>query len=450
MNDLPTNSYYINGSVNFKDPYAPNVFLPDTTACSNSLVTIPVRVSDFNDIGKFNLTLQYNSNVLGFQSFNNVSGFPGLTVALQGSGSLGISGTISGGNTGYTLPDSSILVLLTFYHSYGNSSLSWYDGGTSCAWYGPPPVYFALTDIPQTSYYFNGNLNGLALPSPAGPVNGPAGGVVCHGDDQINFSISPVTSASYYLWTLPDGFSIVSGDSTNNVIVSATSGAVSGAVTVSGVNSCGAGTPSLPFPVVPADPPSITSQPQTPPAVIAGVGSASFTVGASGDSLQFQWQELNANWNNIMDGGVYSGTGSAVLTISQPPLTMNGRHYRCRVNGYCPPDTVTDGQAKLIVGPYEGIGQTDFFNTIKIFPNPVTEKTGIHIPDIDCNSIRLTIYDITGKEIDSFMVRMDNGSELFISFPFKDLTKGVYILSVQVNKNDIVLNWIKNILVLIR
>lgn len=450
MNDIPASTYYINGSVNFKNPTAPKVILPDTTSCSGSSITIPVRVTDFNDIGKFNLALQYNSNIIGYQSFTNVSGFPGLTVTLPGTGFLAISGTITGGTNGFSLPDSATLLSITFYHSAGNTSLTWFDDGASCAWYGPPPVYFSLTDVPQTNYYFNGNITGIAIPAPAGIVTGPSGGLVCRGDEQVSFSLAPVASAEFYIWNLPVGFTIDSGDSTNSIIVTAGTNAVNGIVTAAGENSCGTGTPSPPFPVFPKDSPGIVSQPVTPPAVIAGTGSASFTVGATGDSLAYQWQELNSAWINLTDGGIYSGVHTPVLTISQPPLTMNGLHYRCVVQGICPPDTTTDGQAKLVVGPYIGLDNNTFTCKISIYPNPVTEETVIRIPDLEYQFVKLKVSGIVGNDIGSFIVDKEFAGELFIPFPFKDLTNGVYILSISVNKRDIVLNWIKNILVLDR
>jgi hypothetical protein len=65
---------------------------------------------------------------------------------------------------------------------------------------------------------------------------------------------------------------------------------------------------------------------------------ANFTttaVGGSG-SFTFQWQEDNGGgFNNITNGGVYSGATTSILTITAPPTSMNTYRYRCIINDGC-------------------------------------------------------------------------------------------------------------------
>ncbi|NTW33720.1 MAG: DUF2341 domain-containing protein [Bacteroidetes bacterium] len=95
--------------------------------------------------------------------------------------------------------------------------------------------------------------------------------------------------------------------------------------------------------------PAITSQPANPTAVCAGTGTPSFTVTATGAGLTYQWQEYISSWNDISEGGFYTGTTSAVLTITNPTADMNGYKYRCIVNGTCAPAVISDGNAMLTV-----------------------------------------------------------------------------------------------------
>ncbi|MDP4210780.1 MAG: Ig-like domain-containing protein, partial [Bacteroidota bacterium] len=80
--------------------------------------------------------------------------------------------------------------------------------------------------------------------------------------------------------------------------------------------------------------PSISTQPS---AVSACPGSnASFSVVATGTAVNYQWQEnRGAGWNNISDGGVYSGTTSASLTITGATSAMNSFQYRVVLDGAC-------------------------------------------------------------------------------------------------------------------
>jgi len=94
-------------------------------------------------------------------------------------------------------------------------------------------------------------------------------------------------------------------------------------------------------------PPSITGQPANQ-SVNTGAGIATFTVATTGSGLSYQWQEYTSSWVDISNGGVYSGTTSASLTITNPSISMNGNKYRCVISG-CPPSVTTNGNATLTV-----------------------------------------------------------------------------------------------------
>jgi hypothetical protein len=75
----------------------------------------------------------------------------------------------------------------------------------------------------------------------------------------------------------------------------------------------------------------ITTQPK--PVSVCPDDVAVFTLGATGDSLSFQWQILEGNsWESIGDDSVYSGSKTDSLHI-QTTEEMTGDHsLRCRVN----------------------------------------------------------------------------------------------------------------------
>ena len=84
---------------------------------------------------------------------------------------------------------------------------------------------------------------------------------------------------------------------------------------------------------------------------------ATFTVAvATGTGpFTYQWQESrnggNAPWINITNGGVYSGATTATLTITRPPITMNGYFYRAIVTGAAPCASDTSLSRRLLVNP---------------------------------------------------------------------------------------------------
>lgn len=82
-------------------------------------------------------------------------------------------------------------------------------------------------------------------PGPAGPVSGPS--PLCTGDSLAVFSIQPVPGASSYVWAVPAGCSIHSGNGTNAITLGIGPGMVQGLISVFAMNFCGQGLPSPPF-----------------------------------------------------------------------------------------------------------------------------------------------------------------------------------------------------------
>jgi hypothetical protein len=84
--------------------------------------------------------------------------------------------------------------------------------------------------------------------------------------------------------------------------------------------------------------PAITTNPSN--LTICAGNNATFNVAATGGSLNYQWQESTnggGTWNNLANGGVYSGVGTATLLISSAPISMNNNQYRVIVTGGCAP-----------------------------------------------------------------------------------------------------------------
>lgn len=96
--------------------------------------------------------------------------------------------------------------------------------------------------------------------------------------------------------------------------------------------------------------PAITTPPSST-SICAG-NNVTFTVGATGTGIAYQWQESTnggGTWNNVTNGGVYSGATTTALTLTGVTLGMNSYQYRCIITGSCTP-AATSTAATLTVG----------------------------------------------------------------------------------------------------
>ena len=143
-------------------------------------------------------------------------------------------------------------------------------------------------------------------PATPGSISGPVS--VCRNTSGIVYSVTAVTGATSYVWTLPSG---ITGTSTTNSITVAVSNLYSGGfICVAAVNSCGSSSSSC------INVPVITTYPSQP-AVISGpsvtCGPAIFTFSTSAtNALSFTW--------TVTGTGVFivSGQGTNTVQVSVP------------------------------------------------------------------------------------------------------------------------------------
>ena len=114
LNDSPSSTYYPSGQLTFQED-APHTIVSDVIACANSIVHIPVTVSNFHDIGAISLTLDYNPSVLLFQGFTAESSLPSnFTVQSTIAGQVVASGYETSGGSGTSLADNTVLFTMDF------------------------------------------------------------------------------------------------------------------------------------------------------------------------------------------------------------------------------------------------------------------------------------------------------------------------------------------------
>ncbi|HZY82114.1 MAG TPA: DUF6443 domain-containing protein [Cyclobacteriaceae bacterium] len=152
-------------------------------------------------------------------------------------------------------------------------------------------------------------INLPGVPAPAGAITGTSS--VCPGQENVPYSVPVISNAIDYIWTLPDGASITSGDNTSEITVSFSTSAVSGNISVYGSSCKGNGVRSL-FPVGVIAVPTITAQPVNVSAFPGDNVALSVTASIPSGTLAYQWRKAGVN--------ISGATGS---TLNLTSVTSN-------------------------------------------------------------------------------------------------------------------------------
>lgn len=164
------------------------------------------------------------------------------------------------------------------------------------------------------SYTWEASANGTS--GWATVVNGTPSGITYTGINSASLGITSASTTTYYYRCI---------------------------VTESGICAATSGTSTL---VVTNTAPSVSTQPYN--AVITTAQTATFTVAGSGSPTGYQWQvNSGSGFSNVSNGGVYSGATTTLLTITNPPISMNSYSYQCILSYIC--GTSTSSTAILFV-----------------------------------------------------------------------------------------------------
>lgn len=205
-------------------------------------VAVPITVTGFNNIGAVSLAFDYPYSGLHFLQGTPNPLLGGFIIGDQDQGNGKHRVTMGWYGSGISLPNGSVIMTVYFTYINGIDLLEFYDNGGSCEY--ADANYNVLNDVPQSTFYINGTVCGN-IENP-GPIAGSTS--LCKGQTGVGYSISPVANATNYNWTMPPGATIMSGNNTNAVSVDFSPLAVSGNITVNGMNVCGSG-PSSQLPV---------------------------------------------------------------------------------------------------------------------------------------------------------------------------------------------------------
>jgi gliding motility-associated-like protein len=152
-------------------------------------------------------------------------------------------------------------------------------------------------------------------PSQPGTITGTA--TQCPGLTSQVYSISPVTGATTYTWTVPTGWSITGGTGTTSITVTTGTAGQNGNISVTADNSCGTSTPRTlgvtVSPGTPTQPGTITGTATQCP----GLTSQVYSISAVTNATTYTWT-IPTGWS------VTAGTGTTSITVTTGTAGQNG------------------------------------------------------------------------------------------------------------------------------
>ncbi|HEX3007900.1 MAG TPA: BACON domain-containing carbohydrate-binding protein, partial [Bacteroidales bacterium] len=301
------------------------------------------------------LIVQCSQNNTGSSRTGNIY-VDSYTVAVTQCRSLGQVGTISGAssvcaNTEVIYSIGSVSGAESYYWSVSNGSVISGQGTTSATMKftegGSSTVYVSAKNSCGGNSSNSINVNVTALPSP-GAISGKT--TIC-ANSTNNYSISPVSGASSYIWTLPSGASGYS--TTSSIDLSMDSGG--GFITVVAKEGSCTSTPSKLYISVP----SAVAYTVTGGGTICEGATTSITLNGSSSGLRYKAYCNGSPLESTQQQGtgnplVFSGLGTAgtytVYAIDQATgcaIPMNGS---VTISYYERPGSTLSGSATICSG----------------------------------------------------------------------------------------------------
>jgi hypothetical protein len=152
-------------------------------------------------------------------------------------------------------------------------------------------------------------------PSVPGAITGTA--TQCPGAANLVYSISALQGATGYAWTVPTGWTIVSGQGTTSITVNAGTTGQNGNITVSAANTCGSSNPATLAVTVgnaaPQNPGNITGN----AAACPGTTNLTYSVGNTANATGYTWT-VPTGWI------IVSGSGTNAITVTAGTAGQNG------------------------------------------------------------------------------------------------------------------------------
>ena len=298
------------------------------------------------------------------------------------------------------------------------------------------------------------NFDSATVPETPLPITGQTSGLC--GVNTITYSVDPVDNADYYVWAVPEGMVILSGQGTTSITVDASAGFSAGIIEVLAANDCGASpTVGFDFPVAQLNP----EMPETPtgPTTIPFSGVPyTYSVSAVDGATSYMW---------TVPAGVtiVNGQGSTSIDVIFDPTFVMGdicvdAENACGVSFCCLGNCIMVESAFLLnpeleeVVNKEAIEQSEvgdveteeklvnFSNwqapaevlELRAYPNPSAGQFFIEGDLLTEGNLRIQVFSLLGKAVyqRNFGYQKDTYWKQEINAP--NLPAGTYLVYVVI------------------
>ena len=259
-----------------------------------------------------------------------------------------------------------------------------------------------------------------AAPATPGQISGPDN--VC-GAVTKTYSILPVSSASSFTWTVPQGAHIISGQGTSNITVSFDAGYITGDICVkSNSNSCGSSANScITVAGIPPQPQPITGT----MVVCPRQESVAFSIPAVPGATSYVWtvpqQASISSGQGTTSIMVAFGNKEGSVTVAAVDGCSTGVPQTQNIVMNC-------NNAAIRSGSLQGDIQISNVNKITVYPNPSNGRVVLQVPtEAQVQKYLVNVTDPEGRNVYS-KTFSSPGNIIPLDLTF--LPKGLYFINV--------------------
>ena len=282
------------------------------------------------------------------------------------------------------------------------------DGLSASVMHGTQPWFYCTITVRAKNTICNitgGNADlmiQLATAAPAQPpaaISGPT--TVCTGSS-ATYQATIVAGINYE-WTLPNGWTITSGDDTYNITAMLSNNAIDGNISVKAKNGCGSSNTAQILPVtvndIPATPDNITGS----TTISAGGAAETYTITAVTNATTYTWT-VPAEWN------IVDGQGTTEITVTPPTSGASNGVITVTADNLCGSSTPQTLSVTVTINnnpfgtvfPFVYIGDAGFdsrfVTTAKLYAMPpatVVDKLGYIRKQTPLQTVQVEYYNCT-------------------------------------------------------
>lgn len=237
--------------------------------------------------------------------YNGTTVNPSITFQWQLSTDGTTYTTIAGATSEDYTPPATTTTTVNVLKYYRRIVVASAQNANSCLYYSAP---FLVTTSPGTS----------AQP---GVISGAA--TQCQSTTNLVYSIAAVINATTYTWTVPTGWTIVSGNGTNSITVTSGTAGQNGNISVTSGNGCG--TSAARTFAVTVTAPSVAGTVSANQTICSGSQPANITLTGNTGTIQWQSSTDNITFTNLTGATVSPLTGATLGALT------GTRYYRALV-----------------------------------------------------------------------------------------------------------------------